>query len=155
MTRRALAALYPDGLPERGSIRADFRADRLSGVTGVIASVVTLITGATHDTGFKGLAGRFDRRKLMYFMADIADEIRFTRLDTGAAVDVRAEMQAVPFEARTPMLLQKCLDGTAGAEEIAAFRESWQERVRALLLEHGDDPEVFVLRPVARAPMPA
>ncbi len=149
MTRLALLALYPDSLPERGAIRADFRADRLSGVTGVIASVITLITGATHDTGFKGLAGRFDRRRLMYFLADIGDEIRFTRLDTGAAVDVRTELQSVPFAPQTPTLLQKCLEGTASAEESAEFRACWQERVGALLLEHGDDPEVFVLRRVA------
>ena len=149
MTRRALLALYPDSLPERGAIRAEFRADRLSGVTGVIAGVVTLITGATSDTGFKGLAGRFDRRRLMYFLADIGDEIRFTRLDTGAAVDVRAELQSVPFAPQTPALMQKCLEGTASAEESAEFRDCWQERVRKLLLEHGDDPEVFVLRRVA------
>jgi hypothetical protein len=58
MTLKALEFLYPTSLPQRGNIRADFRADRLSGVTGVISSVVTLLTGATHDTGFKGLAGR-------------------------------------------------------------------------------------------------
>ncbi len=155
MTRRALMALYPDCPPERGAIRADFRADRLSGVTGVIASVVTLLTGATHDTGFKGLAGQFDRRKLMYFLADISDEIRFTRTDTGAAVDVRAELGNIPFAPRTPALLQKCLDGSATPGETAEFRECWQARVRALLLEHGDDPEVFVVRAAARKPMPA
>ncbi len=32
--------------------------------------------------------------------------------------------------------------------EAASFRENWQARVRSLLLEHGDDPEVFLLRPV-------
>lgn len=148
-------ALYPDRPPERGAIRADFRADRLSGVTGVIAGVVTLLTGATHDTGFKGLAGQFDRRKLMYFLADIADEIRFTRTDTGAAVDVRAELGNVPFAPRTPALLQKCLDGSATPDETADFRECWQARVQALLLKHGDDPTVFVVRAAARKPMPA
>lgn len=150
MTRRALAFLHPDDLPQRGGIRVDFRADRLSGVTGVIASVVTLITGATHDNGFKGLAGQFDRRKLMYFLADISEEMRFTRLDTGAAVDVRAELGNVPFAPQTPALMQKCLDGSATPGETAEFRECWQARVRALLLEHGDDPEVFVLRPASR-----
>jgi hypothetical protein len=82
MTRRALDGAVSD-CPARA--RRDprrLRADRLSGVTGVIASVVTLLTGATHDTGFKGLAGQFDRRKLMYFLADIGDEMRFTRTDT-------------------------------------------------------------------------
>ncbi len=61
MTLRALEALYPQDLAERGGIRVDFRHDSTSGVTGVIANIVTLVTGATHDTGFKGLAGRFDR----------------------------------------------------------------------------------------------
>jgi hypothetical protein len=149
MTLKALAFLYPGALPQRGNIRADFRADRLSGVTGVISSVVTLLTGATHDTGFKGLGGQFDRRKLMYFLADIREEIRFTRLDTGAAVDVRSDPQKIPFAPGTPDLMQKCLAGTASASEAAAFKANWQARVRALLLEYGDDPEVFLLRPVA------
>ena len=109
---------------------------------------MTLLTGATYDTGFKGLGGQFDRRKLMYFLADIRDEIRFTRLDTGAAVDVRSDPQKVPFAPGTPDLMQKCLTGTASASEAAAFKANWQARVRALLLDYGDDPEVFVLRPV-------
>ncbi len=148
MTLKALEFLYPGALPQRGNIRADFRADRLSGVTGVISSVVTLLTGATHDTGFKGLAGQFDRRKLMYFLADIRDEIRFTRLDTGAAVDVRCDPQKVPFAPGTPDLMQKCLAGTASTKEAAEFKANWQARVRTLLLEYGNDPEVFFMRPV-------
>jgi hypothetical protein len=147
MTRKALAALYPDcPLPQRGAIRADFRADRLSGVTGVIASVVTLLTGATHDTGFKGLAGQFDRRKLMYFLADIGDEIRFTRLDTGAAVDVRAELQNDSLRAADAGSDAEMPGRQRQRRRDGRFKANWQARVRALLLEHGDDPEVFVLR---------
>ncbi|MBI5900771.1 MAG: hypothetical protein HZB40_16275 [Rhodocyclales bacterium] len=148
MTLKALEFLYPASLPRRGNIRADFRADRLSGVTGVISSVVTLLTGATHDTGFKGLGGQFDRRKLMYFLADIGDEIRFTRLDTGAAVDVRSNLEKLPFAPGTAELMQKYLAGTASANEAAEFKANWQARVRSLLLDYGDDPEVFLLRPV-------
>lgn len=145
MTLKALDSLYPDSLPQRGGIRVEFRQDRLSGVTGVIANVVAMLTGATHDTGFKGLAGRFDRRKLLYFSADVAEEIRFTRIDTGQAVDVAAHLQDVPFAPRTPELMQKCLDGSATPQEAAEFRENWQARVRALLLDHGDDPRVFLV----------
>lgn len=150
MTLKALAHLYPDSLPERGGIRVAFRQDQLSGVTGVIANVVTLLTGATHDTGFKGLAGRFDRRKLLYFSADVVEEIRYTRIDTGQAVEVSAQLQSVPFAPQTIELMQKCLNGSATPQQAAEFRECWQARVRAVLLEHGDDPQVFVLRPVAR-----
>ena len=147
MTLKALEHLYPGALPQRGGIRVEFREDQLSGVTGVIANVVALLTGATHDTGFKGLGGRFDRRKLLYFSAGIAEEIRYTRIDTGQAVDVAARMQSVPFAPQTFDLMQKCLDGSATPAQAAEFRECWQARVRTLLLEHGDDPEVFVLRP--------
>ena len=149
MTRRALAALYPDELPQRGGIRAEFRDDRRAGVTGVIAAVVTLLTGATQDDGFKGLGGRYDRRNLMNFAAAIDAEIRFTRIDTGAAVEVGARMQSVPFAPGTAALLEKCLAGTANAAEAEEFRAAWQARVRALLLEHGDDPRVFPVRPLA------
>ena len=148
MTLKALEHLYPDTLPERGGIRVDFRQDQLSGVTGVIANVVALLTGATHDTGFKGIATQFDRRRLLYFSADVAGEIRFTRIDTGQAVEVAAQLQSVPFAPQTVALMQKCLDGSATPQETAEFRECWQARVRTLLLLHGDDPEVFVLRPV-------
>jgi formylmethanofuran dehydrogenase subunit E len=146
MTLKALTSLYPDSLPQRGGIRVEFREQLLSGVTGVIANVVALLTGATHDSGFKGIGGRFDRRQLLYFAADVTEEIRFTRLDTGQAVEVAARLQRVPFAPQTSELMQKCLAGSASAEETARFRENWQARVRALLLDHGDDPEVFVLR---------
>ena len=149
MTRKALAALYPDSLPQRGGLRVEFREDRLTGVTGVIANVVSLLTGATHDTGFKGIGGRFDRRHLLYFSSEVAEEIRFTRVDSGQAVDVGAQLQSVPFAPQTMELLQKCLNGSATSDETARFRENWQARVRALLLEHGDNPAVFVVPPVA------
>ena len=148
MTLKALEYLYPEGSPQRGGIRVEFREDQLSGVTGVIANVVALLTGATHDTGFKGIGGRFDRRNLLYFSADVAEEIRYTRIDTGQSVDVAARLQSVPFAPQTFALMQKCLDGSATPQETAEFRDCWQARVRALLLQHGDDPEVFVLRPV-------
>ena len=149
MTLKALEHLYPDSLPQRGGIRVEFRQDPLSGVTGVIANVVALLTGATHDTGFKGIGGQFDRRRLLHFSAEIAGEIRYTRIDTGQAVDVTAQLQSIPFAPQTAVLMQKSLDGSATAEEKAEFRACWQARVRTLLLEHGEDPEVFVLRPVA------
>lgn len=150
MTLKALASLYPDALPQRGGIRVEFRQDKLSGVTGVMANVITLLTGATQDTGFKGIAGRFDRRQLLYFSADVGEEIRYTRVDTGQAVEVAARLQSVPFAPQTVELMQKCLAGSATPDEAAEFRACWQARVRALLLEHGNDPEVFVLRPLGQ-----
>ena len=62
MTYRALRALYPDSLPERGNIRVEFSKAFAEGTTGVIANIVGLLTGAAGEGGFKGIGGRFDRR---------------------------------------------------------------------------------------------
>ena len=151
MTRQALGALYGTELPERGAIRVEFREDSLSGVTGVVAMVVAMLTGATHDTGFKGLGGRFDRRHLLFFDADVPLDIRFTRTDTGDKVDVAANLQAVAGDPDTPMLMRRCLNAEASADETRRFAALWQDRVRRILLDHGEDPEVFVVRSARRS----
>lgn len=145
MTHQALQALYGEHLPERGSIRVEFREDHRSGVTGVVANVVSMLTGATHDTGFKGLAGQFDRRNLLFFAADVPLEIRFTRLDSGAQVDVAANVRLIPGNPEVSTLMQRGLAGEASVVELQRFGALWQERVRRILLDHGDDPEVFVV----------
>lgn len=148
LTRLALGALYGASLPERGGVQVSFRDSRVAGVTGVIANVVSLLTGATTDTGFKGLAGRFDRRSLMAFDAEQSLDIRFTRKDSGASVDAMARLRDVPADPQMAPLMQRCLAGEADAGEAQRFRDLWQDRVRRVLLEHGDDPEVFVIRHV-------
>lgn len=151
MTLRALEALYPQDLAERGGIRVDFRHDSTSGVTGVIANIVTLVTGATHDTGFKGLAGRFDRRNLLFFNAAVGEEIRFTRKDTGVAVDVTAHLEHVPSAPHVGELMAACITGRATDEVQREFGRLWQERVRAILVDHAHDAQVIVVRPVRAA----
>ncbi len=145
MSRAALAALYPDALPERGGIRVELREDRREGVAGVVANVASLLTGATQDTGFKGIGGRFDRRNLLFFGADIPGQLRFTRTDSGATVGVSARLERVPADPRLPLLLPRCLGGSASAADEALFRSLWQERVETLLVERADDPEVIVV----------
>ena len=146
MTRAALAALYPDTLAERGGIRVELREDRLEGVAGVVANVASLITGATQDTGFKGIGGRFDRRKLLFFGADMPGQLRFTRTDTGATVNVSARIERVPADPRIPLLLPRCLAGAATPAEATLFQSLWQDRVRTLLVEHADDADLIVIQ---------
>ena len=146
MTRAALATLCPDTLPERGGIRVELREDRLEGVAGVVANVASLLTGATQDTGFKGMGGRFDRRNLLFFGADIPGQMRFTRTDTGATVDVSARLDRVPANPRIPQLMPRCLAGAATPAEATLFQSLWQDRVRTLLVEHADDADVIVTR---------
>ena len=146
MTSLALKALYEDHLPERGAIRVDFREGLESGVTGVVANVVSMLTGASGDGGFKGLGGRFGRRQLLCFNADIPLDIRFWRTDNRRWVDVATHLQHVAASPEMPGLMQLCVSGRATAIEQRQFGLLWQERVRRILIEHRDDPEVFVLR---------
>jgi len=145
MTRKALLSLYPDTMPVRGDILVEFSQGSTSGVTGVIANVVSMLTGARNDDGFKGLAGRFNRNEKLFFAVDMPEEIRFTRLDTGRAVETAANLQRVPASQRMPMLMGNCLSGSATPDEAAEFGRLWQERVRSILLDHGDDPQVFIV----------
>ncbi|MFA7279723.1 MAG: hypothetical protein WC100_06485 [Sterolibacterium sp.] len=149
MTCQALKTLYGEEPAERGALRVEFHDDRQSGVTGVIANVVAMLTGAAGDTGFKGLAGRFDRRNLLVFNAAIPLEIRFTRTDNAAQVDVAANLRQIPADPDMSGLMQRSLGGTASAAEEKRFGALWQERVRRILLEHGQNPEVFLVRRVA------
>jgi hypothetical protein len=146
-TCKALALLYPDATPVRGEIRVEFSQDSTNGVTGVIANIVSMMTGAMSDNGFKGIGRRFDRRNRLFFAAEIQGEIRFTRLDTGQGVLASTNLNLVPASPRLPELMASCLSNTATAAETSEFRQLWQARVRSILLEHGNDPDVFLITP--------
>lgn len=145
MTRAALKALYPDTLPVRGEVRVELRGERTAGATGVIANVVSLLTGATHDTGFRGIAGRFDRRGLLFFDVEIPGQIRYIRVDTAKAVTASAQLDRIAADSRAAFLLPRCLAGTASADEAALFQSVWQSRVRTLLTQYADDPDVIII----------
>lgn len=144
-TALALATLYPDAMPVRGEIRVEFNQDSASGVTGVTANVVSMLTGAMSDNGFKGIGGRFDRRERLHFSVQMSEEMRFTRLDANRAVQVSVNLQRVPASRHLSVLMAKCLSDTASQTETVEFRLLWQERVRSILLDHGNDPDVFVI----------
>ncbi len=149
LTRQALLALYGDTLPERGGLRVEFSAAAEDGVSGVMANVVSLITGAAGEGGFKGIAGSFERRSRLSFNADIPSDIRYTRLDGRGRVDAAAHLGRVPAAPEIGLLMQRCRSGLADASERQRFRDLWQDRVRRILLDHGDDAAVFSLQPSA------
>lgn len=149
MTRAALAALYREALPERGGLRIELRNPAEEGVTGVVANVIGMLTGAAGETGFKGIGGRFDRRHLLVFGVPLQGQVRFTRLATGATVTATARLDGVAGDPRAMALLPRCLNGSATPAEEALFQSLWQDRVRRLLTEHADDAEVIVLQPGA------
>ncbi|KAA0890757.1 FmdE family protein [Pusillimonas sp. ANT_WB101] len=139
MTRNALKKLYGDDLPERGDIKVEFQDDQTNGVTGVIANVISMITGATIDTGFKGLGGKYDRRGLLFFNVDIPGEIRYTRLDTGAAITTSYHASIVPPSPELMPALRTIIAGQGDSVRNEEFGQAWQERVRKIL-ENADNP---------------
>ena len=151
MTFLSLERLYPNGLPQRGDIRVDFREDARSGTTGVTATVVQMLTGAAGSSGFKGIEGRFNRMNLVRYAPELLLSMRFTRLDTREAVEVNADFGSVSVDSRLPTLLSRCIRNQGDEAEQALLATLWQERVRQLLLEHGRDTCVFFVRDAERA----
>lgn len=145
MTLKALRHLYGEALPVRGEIEVFCRDGAADGTAGVVANVAALLTGATRETGFKGIAGRFDRRDLLFFGAVMDAELGFRRRDTGATVQAQFNAGLVPLGPAARELFQRMLAGVASEGGAAAFRHMWQDRVRRLLVDHADNPELVVL----------
>ena len=146
MARAALRALYPDEPAERGAVAVRMPAPETEGTTGVVAQVLTLVTGAAASNGFHGIGGRFVRQGLLHFAStDEGIGVRFQRRDTGDAVQVTLDLASVPPAPDPRERMAEALAPAATAERQRAFGELWQARVRRLLLEHADDPQVIRL----------
>ncbi|WP_111748463.1 hypothetical protein [Salinisphaera orenii] len=155
MARAALAALYPQESPERGGISVHLPAPIDRGTIGVIAQVLTLITGASGAGGFKGIGGRFARRWLLTF-AEVDrtandDAVVFTRVDTGHAIAASFRVAAVPAVDDAPASPATVAHRDATESERRAFGDAWQERVRRMLIEHADDPALVQVDGLDRA----
>ncbi|MEO6801407.1 MAG: hypothetical protein ABI178_15830 [Rhodanobacter sp.] len=143
MARAALRALYPESPAERGGIVVQMPAAESEGTNGVIAQVLTLITGAAATNGFHGIGGHFVRQSLLSFGASSeSTAIRFSRSDNGTAVALTLDLSSVPAPANLRPLLGAALATDATTAQRTAFAHAWQDRVRRLLLEHADDPAV-------------
>lgn len=144
MVLNGLAALYDGDLPERGGIEVVMRDERDHYTTGVIASVATLLTGAAPETGFPGIGstGRFSRKDLLRFGAELDGTLSLRRRDTGKLVVVDINTDVVPHVPAMSELLPKAVAGSASARELVEFGLLWQDRVRRMLLEHADDPKL-------------
>ncbi len=138
MTRYALKHLYPNTPAVRGDIEVEFKETLEEGVAGVIANVVSYITGATDKSGFKGLGGKFARHSLMHFKANIDSSARFTRRSTGQSVEVVYDPSSIAGDARMQPLMQKLLQGDATQEEQELFGTLWQARVEKIF-ENADN----------------
>ncbi|WP_100641001.1 hypothetical protein [Marinobacter salexigens] len=149
--RAALKVLYPDSLPERGGIRVHMPAPETEGTIGVVAQVITMLTGASAQGGFKGIGGRFARNGLLGFAKDSGENdgaVRFERIDTGAAVAVRFDASQIPPDASQRERMLAVMQNRETPEQQVEFARLWQARVRKILLEHADDPALVRVLPL-------
>lgn len=150
MARAALRTLYPDEPAERGGVAVRMGAPEHEGTTGVIAQVLTLVTGAAAANGFHGIGGRHVRQGLLRYAAgNEGPGVHFRRRDTGQAVRVELELSRVPPPTGLRERMAEALAPGATAAQRRAFGELWQARVRRLLLDHADDPAVIRVAPAA------
>lgn len=130
MTLKGLEALYENELPKRGEISVEFAQRQSEGVAGVIGNVVTNITGACTNNGFKGINGNFDRNFLMKFeQSDVNSNVRFSRVDINKSVNVYYDPSIIKPHEDMSYLMQKCVQGIATNEEKIEFGKLWQLRV--------------------------
>lgn len=146
MLRAGLTALWPHALPERGAIRVGFPNAQDEGVTGVMAQIATLVTGAADPGGFKGIAGQFTRAGLLRFDQGGAATMTLTRHDSGAQAQISFDPSVVPVDPEMRAALGRILAGLEEEQDAARFALLWQARVKAILVDHADDPRLIQVR---------
>jgi len=150
MTAKALKLLYGEMIPVRGDISVTIKGKPTDLAYGPISQVISFITGAAPDSGFKGLGGRFKRQNLLVFDENNFEfnTFIFARLDTSDKVKVVYNPQALPDDSRLGELGGKVFSGIAGEKEKEEFASLWQGKVRKILLEDDKYPGLFELSKV-------
>lgn len=145
-TQTALKFLYGDEVPVRGNIRVTFKGNADYRVNGPISQVVTSITGASGENGFKGFgpAGKYRRQNLMVFDNEQLPDPRaicsiiFQRVDNRRKVEITYSVEPVPANERIDRLLPLVISGKASEDESIEFGNLWQERIKTIL---GNPPD--------------
>ncbi len=147
MSIKAMAALWPGETPERGAVQLYLPGTQDEGVTGVIAAVAGLVTGAAGTGGFKGIAGSYGRAGLTAFATAIPATMGLRRTDSGAGLLATYRPECVPADPAMRSHLQSLLSGTGTGDDAACFARLWQERVERILIDQADDPALVTLAP--------
>jgi len=130
-----LKALYKETLPRRGVIKVEIKNQPREHNAGVVGCVISNITGATTEYGFGGIpTGKFNRRDLLFYGADIETDISFTKIDKGKSVGINYR----PGKIVNPMaILKSAISPDASEEDKKSFPKRFQEMVKTVL-ENGD-----------------
>ncbi|MDO9304584.1 MAG: hypothetical protein Q7T77_04605 [Sulfuricurvum sp.] len=143
MVQEGLKLLYRDKTPVRGEIKVLMKGTLGEGVVGVIANVASMITGATDVGGFHGLAGKFDRRQLLFYDAEIEGEMALERVDTLERVTLSYNPSFVMSDPSMGELLPLIASARADASQLELFGILWQDRVKQILIEYKNDPRLL------------
>lgn len=145
MLQKGLKELYGDEIPKRGNIRVSMSGKLGEGVVGVMANVASFITGATDTSGFHGIGGQFDRRNLLSYDAPIQGDLALERCDNGKKVILSYTPKMIPTDPKMGGWMQMILLGNTEQELKHWFQSAWQERVRLILTEYADHPDMITL----------
>lgn len=145
VTVKALRALYGEELPVRGDIRVTIKGGPADLAYGPMAQVISLITGASGETGFAGLGRKFGRKNKLVFDKDDFQHntFIFQREDTGKAVRIVYNPQGLPQNPLMGRLMPLVVSSQASEDEREQFVSMWQGNVRKVLLESGKFPGLF------------
>jgi len=135
---KGLKALYGGKLPERGEIKVELKKAATDDNAGVVGCVLSNITGATTDYGFGGIpTGKYNRRNLLFFGADIEEDVCFTRLDTNEKICVNYR----PKKVVNPMAI---LMSAIGPDATQEDKDSFAQRFQAMVKEVFDNADKVI-----------
>lgn len=151
ITQVGLDALYPDSDPVRSEIEVRAGGPKVDAAYGVMARLVSTITGAAGADGFGGLAGGYGGRDGLLGYGEFGTEgvqFGFRRTDTDDTVVVTYHVADVPDLGPAGQYLPRLVEGTATEEERKAFAQDWHGRVQAVL----DSEDLFSVERVEDLP---
>lgn len=151
LTQLALKKLYGNELPIRGQIKVTFKGGIEYKVNGPISQVVTLITGAASESGFKGLGGgRYNRHNLLSFSEteegdeDAVCTVIFERMDKNKKIEISYCNYMLPANPKMGDLMPLAVTGKGTDSEIKEFGELWHDRIKTVLMNPPDG--MFVIK---------
>ncbi|MBF0369801.1 MAG: hypothetical protein HQL52_10120 [Magnetococcales bacterium] len=141
LVKRAVEILYPDSPPQRGDIEIKVSGGVAEGVNGPMSQVMTLLTGAAAENGFKGLGGLHAREGLLSFdSGEPHPPTRFTfkSRSNGRSTSLVYSPQGFPPAPEMGPALQAILSGNDDPQVREQFQNAWRGRVLAILADGGE-----------------
>ncbi len=140
VAKQAIMTLFEHDIAQRGNMRVTVHGAQDEGTNGPFSQVLTLITGAAADNGFKGLGGHQVRQGLLTF--DTSGKraklcYTFTRISNGKSTTIAYNASSIVGSPTIEEDMQKLFAGEADETTLKRFRFAWSERVRRILEDGG------------------